>query len=306
MKLLLPLLFACLIGACGGSTPATSFEFAVMGDAPYRPENVTRVEQLIQDVNADGSLQWVIHLGDIKGGSAPCDDAVLQGRLDLFNQFEIPFLYTPGDNDWYDCVRERAGSWNRDERLTFIRSLFFARPTSSSAGMAMNVQTQSTDSAYAEFVENQMWKYGNVTFATVHLLRVKPQNMDSTDAAHRLAAGTAWIKNAFQRAKEEGQAGVFLATQVDPWPWNSLGPVDGIESLYDLLAQESAQFDGQVVLAVGDTHIYRVDKPLYSEGSLVHNFTRMEVFGDPVVGWVRVRVDPQSDQLFSFSQQLIE
>ena len=67
-------------------------------------------------------------------------------------------------------------------------------------------------------------------------------------------------------------------------------------------------FDGPVVLAVGDTHVFRVDKPLYSAdtGLLIENFTRVEPFGHPYVHWVRVRVDPLSDEVFSFQQQIVE
>ena len=62
-----------------------------------------------------------------------------------------------------------------------------------------------------------------------------------------------------------------------------------------------------VVLAVGDTHIFRVDKPLYDEnGALVTNFTRLEVFGHPDVHWVRVDVDADSRSVFSFHQQLVD
>tara|TARA_R110002096_G_scaffold358509_1_gene551581 strand:- start:336 stop:539 length:204 start_codon:yes stop_codon:yes gene_type:complete len=61
-----------------------------------------------------------------------------------------------------------------------------------------------------------------------------------------------------------------------------------------------------VVLAVGDTHIFRVDKPLYrADGTLVENFTRVETFGHPNVHWVRVRVDPSERSLFTFRQELV-
>ena len=66
-------------------------------------------------------------------------------------------------------------------------------------------------------------------------------------------------------------------------------------------------FGKPVVLAVGDTHVFRVDKPLYREdGSLVESFTRVETFGSPYVHWVRVTVDPSDRQVFSFHQELVE
>ena len=72
------------------------------------------------------------------------------------------------------------------------------------------------------------------------------------------------------------------------------------------LVHESLAFAGPVVLAVGDTHIFRVDKPLYqADGTLVENFTRVETFGSPDVHWVRVTVDPREREVFSFHQEII-
>lgn len=130
--------------------------------------------------------------------------------------------------------------------------------------------------------------------------------VDSVDASRRMDAAAAWITSAFEQAKATNSKGVFLATQVDPWPVGTFEPANGIEPLYGLLAEESVNFDGQVVLAVGDTHIFRIDKPVYApEQGLVENFTRVEVFGEPTVNWVRVRVDPDTDQLFTFYQEFV-
>ncbi len=111
---------------------------------------------------------------------------------------------------------------------------------------------------------------------------------------------------------------MFLATQADPWLiWGSplllqrdcpscLEPRPGLEELYPLLRQESLAFPGQVVLAVGDSHIYRVDKPLYrNDGRPVENFTRVETFGNPELHWIEVQVEPSSRGVFTFRPQLV-
>jgi hypothetical protein len=61
---------------------------------------------------------------------------------------------------------------------------------------------------------------------------------------------------------------------------------------------------GKPVLYVhGDGHRYRVDQPL--RDLLTHDriatFTRVEVFGSPVVGWVRVSVDPDAASPFAIA-----
>lgn len=87
-----PIIFFLAVLLLGCSSDDASFEFALMGDAPYLEEHVNEVRKLIADVNEEKGVQWVIHLGDTKGGSDPCDDAVLRGRFELFDTFEKPFL----------------------------------------------------------------------------------------------------------------------------------------------------------------------------------------------------------------------
>ena len=173
----------------------------------------------------------------------------------------------------------------------------------------MAVQTQSAEVGYEEYIENVMWTSGGVVYATVHLLAVTRSPSSEDVAAQRMGAAIAWIAKAFELAQANNGLAVFVATQVDPWPVSGRPPLEpraSLEPLYPLLVERSDAFDGQVVLAVGDTHIFRVDKPLYrADGSLVENFTRVETFGDPLIHWVRVTVDPTDRQVFTFRQELV-
>jgi len=306
-----------LASGCGPpSTPV--YEFALFGDNPYRPENVPKVEALIAHVNQQDGLEWLIHVGDTKAGGQPCADEFLESRFDLYQRLTLPFVFTPGDNDWFDCGRETAGGWDEYERLAYLRALYYPDPSHTTGGRAMEVRSQSSQPEYAEFVENVMWERAGVVYATVHLVGLSRPPADPEVAARRSDAAASWISSAFEAARARGSVGVFLATQADPWIVSGLPPLvrqrcgeclqprAGLEFLYPLLAQESSAFVGQVVLAVGDTHVFRVDKPLYrDDGSLVENFTRVETFGDPLVHWVRVTVDPRSRSVFTFRQELV-
>ena len=66
--------FLLVVVTGGGCAHANDrvHEFALFGDSPYRPESVPRVEALIDDVNRRDGLEWVIHVGDTKGGEQPC------------------------------------------------------------------------------------------------------------------------------------------------------------------------------------------------------------------------------------------
>ena len=139
---------AVVTGACS-RTHDTVHEFALFGDSPYRPESVARVEDLIEDVNERADLEWVIHVGDIKGGAQPCTDEFLRSRFDLYQGFAIPLVYTPGDNDWFDCVGEAAGEYDEYERLDYLRSVFFPEPNQTTGGGSMEVRSQRSEPGYS-------------------------------------------------------------------------------------------------------------------------------------------------------------
>jgi hypothetical protein len=69
-------------------------------------------------------------------------------------------------------------------------------------------------------------------------------------------------------------------------------------------------FGKPVAYVNGDSHYFRVDKPLLdSAGSRVINFTRVETFGDhqPTLGdvnWLKVNVDPSSRESLRTSRRL--
>jgi hypothetical protein len=152
------------LGADGGA-----FTFALIGDMPYGAEGELKFPNVIADINADRSLAFVVHDGDIKNGSSLCNDAMYLNRVDLFNQFRRPFVYVPGDNEWTDCHRANNGSYDPIERLAFLRTLFY--PSDRSLGrQTMTLERQSDDAAFAWYRENVLWAVGDVVFAALHIV----------------------------------------------------------------------------------------------------------------------------------------
>src|SRR5512146_1382096 len=79
----------------------SEFEFALIGDMPYNDATHNREPlflNLVNEVNSDPSIQFVMHAGDIKAGHELCSNELLQHRFDLYQKFNVPFIYTPGDN----------------------------------------------------------------------------------------------------------------------------------------------------------------------------------------------------------------
>jgi hypothetical protein len=346
-KLLLPVLAAAVAAAVmtglalgdEGRRNDESFQYAIglWGDLPYSDVQAsTGVPNLLADMNAS-DIQFSVHDGDLKQGSgSPCDEALYQRSLGYFNSLDRPAIFTPGDNDWTDCDRASNGGYNSRERLDRERQLFFA--TSYSLGrhrLRQEVQTAKSClgvSGPSACVENRRWTFRNVTYATLNIPgscnNLCDTAPDTSEWNARNAADIQWLHETFVKAKAERSVAVMLIGQANPGfdlsdgtraPLRDAktlaetdGQPDGYQALLSALRTEAIGFGRPVVYVHGDSHYFRVDKPLLdSQGRRLENFTRVETFGDNQangnndVQWVKVLVDPGSRDVFAFQAQIV-
>ena len=312
---------AFLVDGCTSSRlpQATSdtFSFALIGDMPYLAADSLRFERLMADINADPSLAWVVHVGDIKTGGASCSDAYLERRRDWLGRFEHPFMLTPGDNEWTDCHRSTAGGYAPLERLATLRRLFYPEPGRTLGRPAMRVLPQSDDARFQEFVENVMWERGGVVFATLHVVGSRNGRMsfagrtaaDDAEADRRTEAAVAWLRRVFETAREGEARAIFLAMHADAgFERYATGGADpAFRPVLEALDRALGGFDRPVFLAHGDSHYFRIDKPMVDArtGRRWTQFTRVETFGASDVHWLRVTVDPSDENVFSIRQEIV-
>lgn len=308
------------------------FQFGLWGDMPYaKNSDDPKVAALIEDMNST-KLAFTIFGGDTKDGSSLCTDAAIStAPAALFNQIRVPTIYVPGDNEWTDCHRTNNGGYNALERLSYLRQTMFAS-AKSFGRRKMSLQHQGTlGGAYSE---NTRWTYNDVVFVGLNVpgsnnnkvnagecLSSKSArtqvdcDADNAEYAERNAQNLAWVKESFEAARQKHAAGVMLVIQADPgfdWPETetvnereTLAGFDGYTDLLDTLAAETSAFAGQVVLVQGDTHFFKIDKPLFSPTNMLKNFTRVENFGSPSVHWIKVSVDPRSRNVFLFEPMIV-
>ena len=313
------LMVAGLIGgtaqAENASAAAQPFSFALVGDYPYFPRDDAGFPYLIEDLRRATDLAWILHLGDLHNPKAtPCSEALFTERRDAFLAAGRPFVITPGDNDWADC--DGAGY----EWLIPFRRVFFGDPSRILADTGIEPRIQGGRDGVRE---NLMWVRDGVVFATLHMIAgaSPPQRWIDASRHERDAlreAGTAWMEEAFRVAEAENARGVFLATQISLWPLTAnpaamnvfdpgaLEPPYLFDSFLESLVDRTRAFGRPVVLANGDTHTFRIDKPLFDEHlEVLQNFTRVEGFGSPHGHWVRVLVEPDREEVFSFRQEWV-
>jgi hypothetical protein len=315
------------------------FQFALIGDTSYSKVAEQEFDRLMVALNKE-NLAFVVHIGDFEADpnpygrnpdkiTMPCTDENFQRVLATFHKSANPFILTPGDNDWTDCHRVKGRNFDPMERLAKIREMFF--PEGRSLGQrTMSVDSQATEQGFAKFRENLTWTTNGVVFATVHTVGSndnfgRTPEMDA-EQAERKAANIAWMKKAFARASAPEVRGLVLLTQANVafeshWTESlknryvrSAGgrmPKDAegtaYDALVDALATEMESFRKPVLFVHGDTHLFRMNKPLISKKTrrFFENFTRVEVFGDPNTHWVRITVDPSKPELFTIEPEIV-
>jgi hypothetical protein len=331
---------ALLAGCAAAGGSAGGFDFAVIGDMPYTHVQEKEYQRVLAALNAT-QLAFVVHVGDFQFdarpynadpsvSAEPCSDENYQAVYDSFQSVRHAFVVTPGDNDWSDCAPLKARKIDVFERLEALRAKFFPSGRSL-GGKPIAVQNQSADPRYSKFKENLRWVEGGVVFATVHTVG-NNDNVGAgagTDAeqAERLAANIVWLNAAFAEASQPGRRGLVILTQANLgfenyWPVGPRTryflrfiergePLPSTDAAYapyvKALSASLETFTKPVAFFHGDTHILRIDKPLFSarSGRLFENFTRVETFGWPDSHWVRITVDPADPQLFRFNPQIV-
>jgi diadenosine tetraphosphatase ApaH/serine/threonine PP2A family protein phosphatase len=298
-----------LAGCASQPRHPDAFSFAVLGDTPYSEAEEVRYREMLQAIDRL-PLAFVIHVGDFHGAT-PCSDALFEKRRREFAAAAHPFIYTPGDNEWADCRGARRGNMDPLERLARIREVFFRdRGSLGQRRIEMLAQDQCIGATAAgcrcpAHPENRFWSHAGVRFVTLHV--VGSDNNFGVDAASdaevrcRDEANALWLEQALRASERSQTRALVIAMQANPW--YSKRPV--YDALIRQMQDAARRLRKPVLLVHGHTHTQRVDAPFTdSLGNTVAGITRMETYGSPFVGWVRVNVDPDDPEVFTFEPRL--
>lgn len=320
-----------LVG-CASTGPAAQgqFSFGLWGDMPYaKAGDAPKMQALLDSINKS-DIAFSLYDGDIKDGSSQCTNAIYADALTMFGQMKKPVVYVPGDNEWTDCHRLNNGGMDALERLAHLRKVMY--PTMNSLGQSQ-MPLEHQGKAGEKYVENTRFNQGGVVFVGINMpgsnnnlvLNAKDCSDKSArkaaqcDAANaeyleRDTANIAWLAASFAQARAQNAPGLVLVVQADPGfdlpeteaiDESAAPGVSGYREFMNRLVKETEAFKGQVLLVHGDTHFFKMDKPLYSPTKLLPNLTRVETFGSPSIHWVRVTVDPASHHVFNISPVIV-
>ena len=309
---------------------AEPFTVGLWGDMPYAKANdAPAIPALIDSMNAS-DIAFSIYDGDIKDGSSECTDQTFADAAAMFNAMKAPVIYVPGDNEWTDCHRLNNGGHDNLERLAHLRKVMFA--TTQSFGQ-QTLELAHQGAPGEKFAENTRLERDGVIFVGLNVpgsnnnkvnddkactkksARTAEQcAADNAEYAERDAANIAWMKESFAKATETGAKGIMIVIQGDPGfdipeteddDESRLPGKEGYAAFLDALVAETEGFDGEVVLVHGDTHYFKVDKPLPNAAHMLANFTRVQTFGSPNVHWIKVMVDASTPAVFTFQPVIV-
>src|SRR5262245_27601078 len=303
------------VGGVMGNANA-AYAIGLWGDLPYSAiQETVGLPNLIDDMNSQ-KLAFTVHDGDLKtGNGAPkCEDALYLRALGWFNSLDSPAIFTPGDNDWVDCDRPNNGPFRSLERLSHERQVMFSKAeTLGRRRFAVEVQSsplclgERNDAAHTRFseacVENRRWTYGRVTYATLNIQGTCNNRCgdgaDEPEYSVRNPAVISWMRDTFAEAQMLGSRAVMLIGQADPGfdltdatrtvirnastlvQDKTITDPDGYFDFLSALRDEVTAFRRPVAFVHGDSHYFRVDRPLLNaKGIRLENFTRVETFGD--------------------------
>jgi len=214
------------------------------------------------------------------------------------------------------CHNLFAGNYDPFERLDFLRKAFFSGENHKSHINALEIFQQPTlQPHHAAYIENYAWQKNAIHFATIHIVgsrdgtkpisrreKSKISIKQKTLTKQRQSAAVDWLEWVFKNARKKNAAGLFIAIHANPgWDLRYEKKDRPVFRYFTTrLERLVSEFDAPVVVAHGDTHTFRVDKPQIDQKAAPANFTRVESFGENNRAWVEVRVDPSSESVFSF------
>ena len=320
---------------------AYKYSIALIGDMPYDAKGVAQVPNVIDSINSS-RIDLTLFDGDTMSGKGDkCTDAAYPAlKTGFFDKFVKPLFYSVGDNEWVDCDRAVKGGFDPLSRLALVRSNFFKKADGSYITLGNSLGTSRISVMHdPDYPEMQMFSYKGITYILPHVPgsannsavatpTFKTYNdaaKDGDDAEYKArdAANVAWINKGFQKAINEGSAGVIVVVQAnmdwEGYARDAASPNNentaAFANVKQALLTNTLKFKKPVLLQNGDEHWFQVDMPMNEtagkliekdKGSLVENFTRVQTFGSGFNHWVELVIDPHSENLWTFKVHLIK
>ncbi|MCA9024900.1 MAG: hypothetical protein KDA86_06785 [Planctomycetaceae bacterium] len=260
-----------LCGCLAENSFADDVVFYAMGDVPYSAAEDLLLPKQIDELPDDGL--FVVHVGDIKPGKLPCDEAVYEKVSGMLRKSRTPLFIIPGDNEWNDCFDPRT-SW------TYWEKYFRRFDEQWKHELPVNRQPERD--------ENFALMYDGVLFLGLNLVGGRVHDRDEWKQRH--AQCLAWTKANLEQHGSDARAIVIFGHAL-PRPDHD----DYFEGLNTL----AAELDKPFLYLHGDGHRWVHDRPFKAKKIL-----RVEVDQGGIAPPVKVTVTDDPAEPFLFDRRM--
>lgn len=265
------LLAVSITAQAPAADPEPRVVFYAMGDVPYAPREDELLPRQIAELPRDG--EFLVHVGDIKTGSTPCDEAVYNKVFGMLAQSPVPVFIIPGDNEWNDCA-DPAQGW-RYWRKYFTR---FDRRWPHRLPVFRQLEREENFS----FVKN------GVLFIGLNLVGGRVHDPDEWKERH--AQDLDWTRRNLRRFGE-AVAGVVV--------FGHARPAAKHDDFFGEFVKDAERFGKPILYLHGDGHRWIHDRPFAAD-----NVLRVQVDQGGIAPPLKVTVTDDPESPFQFDRRL--
>ncbi len=255
----------------GPPPPPPPLVFSVMGDVPYTAADEPVLQAQIVAHNAMSPSKFMVHVGDIKSGSAPCVEPTYQKVAGFLHALTVPTFIIPGDNEWNDCTdpAQAWGFWTT--HFGHFEAFWPAAPV---------VARQAVRDENFAWVDSGVLMVGiNLVGGAVH---------SAAEWALRLPEDAAWISEQLALHGDKVYAMVLFA---------HAEPTANHTAFMTPYRAAVGAWGKPVLHLMGDGHVWKMDRP-YAE----RNILRVEVQQGGVAQPIQVTVSPADPNAFAIDR----
>jgi hypothetical protein len=244
--------------------------FYAMGDVPYAPEEDLRLPRQISELPKNA--EFVIHVGDIKTGMTPCDEAVYNKVFGMLSQSAAPVFIVPGDNEWNDCTNP-AQAWKHWTKY-FMR---FDRRWRHCLPVFRQLERE----------ENFSFVKGNVLFVGLNI--VGGRIHDAAEWKQRHADGLNWLRSNLRRFGADVSSLVIFG---------HAKPAENHNDFFVPFNKDAGEFKKPILYLHGDGHRWIHDRPFVAQ-----NVLRVQVDQGGIAPPLKVTITDHKTAPFQFDRR---
>ncbi len=245
--------------------------FYAMGDVPYAPAEDEQLPRQIEEIPRDA--EFVVHVGDIKAGSMPCDESIYNKVFAMLAQSEAPVFIIPGDNEWNDCG-DPEQAWDLWQKY-FRR---FDRRWSHRLPVYRQLERE----------ENFSFVSGDVLFLGLNLVGGRVHDPEEWQTRH--AQNLEWVRR---------NLGVFGEDVSSLVIFGHASPNQNHQDFFEPFQEDAKAFGKPILYLHGDGHRWIHDRPFPAE-----NILRVQVDQGGIAPPLKVTVTNDAEEPFQFDRRM--